>query len=304
MADWFGPPPSASADVKIYVGNQTSSTNQWQTWVKPRGKTMLYAFAMGSGAGGGGGFSAAAAARGGGGGGGSAAYAKCVFPLTLLPDILYLTVPGPSAGGAAGATGSSGVLSLINVYPDNSTDTNAVLISGGSTVPTGGGGGTGVAAGAAGGAGALKTTQALFSSYGFNSAALAGVVGLIGGVQTGAVGTSSPFSTSIINMGGPGGAGTTSADFAGAGATAISNSYISIIAPAVPAAGSNNGSDGPTLWKPFFSYCGCSGSASNAGIGGNGGNSAPGSGGPGGGGGTTGGSGGTGGPGLIMLIAW
>ena len=110
--------------------------------------------------------------------------------------------------------------------------------------------------------------------------------------------------TGICNMAGSGGAGTTSADFAGGLYTPVAGAFLSEARPATPAAGSNNGSAGPQLWKPFFSFGGGGGSSSNAGVGGNGGNGACGCGGGGGGGGTTGGRGGNGGAGIVMIISW
>lgn len=108
--------------------------------------------------------------------------------------------------------------------------------------------------------------------------------------------------TSVLALGGAGGAGTMSADFAGGGYTAIANSWLSEKRPIAPAAGSFDGSGGTQLWNPFFSFGGVGGSSSNAGVGGNGGNGAHGAGGGGGGGGTTGGRGGNGGDGLVIII--
>ena len=69
------------------------------------------------------------------------------------------------------------------------------------------------------------------------------------------------------------------------------------------AAGSNNGSAGITIWKPFCACGGSGGGASNSGVGGAGAAAGVGSGGGGGGGGTTGGAGGRGGDGLVVIVA-
>ena len=123
--------------------------------------------------------------------------------------------------------------------------------------------------------------------------------------MAGAIGPpTSIATTSILTQGGAGGAGTTSADFAGGIITAITSSYLSEIRPQGAAAGSNNGSGGFLHRAPFFSFAGLGGSSSNAGVGGLGGNGGRGSGGGGGGAGTTGGRGGDGGGGIVIMTCW
>jgi hypothetical protein len=132
-----------------------------------------------------------------------------------------------------------------------------------------------------------------------------GQVGTAGGVQTGAGGTNIAFPTiGLLTMGGTGGGGTTFGDFVGGGITAIANSLLSDIRPTNAAAGSNDGSGGFNVMKPFFSFPGMGGGASNAGVGGRGGNGFYGSGGGGGGAGTTGGRGGDGGNGLVIIVSY
>jgi hypothetical protein len=134
---------------------------------------------------------------------------------------------------------------------------------------------------------------------------IAGQAGQAGGVVAGGAGVNTTIATtSVITMGGASGAGTTSADFAGGGITAITDSFLSQIRPIAPAAGSNNGAGGFMNWKPLFSFAGLGGSSSNTGVGGLGGNGGPGSGGGGGGAGTTGGRGGDGGAGLVIIVSW
>lgn len=299
------PSSTGSDDVQIFNRPSTVTNTQWQTYLKPRGKTMLSILCIGGGGGGGGGFTRAAAAAGGGGGsGGSSAVTRVVIPFYFLPDVLYIQVgQGGQGVSSGGGTAGSGVLSYVAVAP-NTTATNVLAVSG-NAAAVGGGTGTGAAVGAAGTAGTIATiANCPLAGLGYYQF-IAGQIGVAGGAVAGAVGTAQSIpTTSVITMGGSGGAGTTSADFAGGLFTAISNSYLSEQRPETPAAGSNNGSGGVQMWKPFFSFGGGGGSSSNTGIGGNGGNGAYGAGGGGGGAGTTGGRGGNGGTGIVIMTAW
>jgi len=303
MLDVFHTPPRKRNRIWIFNRPSTVTNLQWLTWINPGGITQLDIVCIGGGGGGGGGFSAAAGlARGGGGSGGSSGVSRVTLPALYLPDTLYIQVGAGGAGGAAGAAGSAGVLSYVAIAP-NTTASNVVVLSGAAGA-TGGGGGTGAAGGAAGAASTVAVIGSMPLAGLGNFDLIVGQAGVAGGSQAGANGTAITIpTTSTLCQGGSGGAGTTSADFAGGACTAIANSYLSEQRPATPAAGSNNGSAGPQLWKPFFSFGGLGGSASNAGVGGFGGNGAAGAGGGGGGGGTTGGSGGAGGAGLVLIIA-
>lgn len=305
----FHLPPSFKGDLQVFNAPQTvsSSNLQWQCWTKPRGCTMMHAIVMGAGAGGGGGFTrTAAAAGGGGGGGGSGGITRVTLPLILVPDVLYIQagMGGRGVASGGGAAGN-GLHSIISTFPNNDAS-NMIAISG-SVVATGGGTGTGAAVGSAGAGSTVTTLSAsIFAGMGQWSA-LAGQAGGAGGAVAGAIGTPVAFpATGLLCMGGPGGAGTTNADFAG-GIITGNTPGVSLISDSRPqgsAAGSNDGSGGWLMPKPFFSYCGLGGSSSNAGIGGNGGPGGPGSGGGGGGAGTTGGRGGDGGPGLVWILCW
>lgn len=296
-----------SADVQTFWGNTTTDDLMFQTWKKPRGCSMHYMICIGSGAGGGGGFTAAAAAaRGGGGGGGSSATATLLIPSLFIPDILYVQVGMGGLGvGSGGGTAGSGIISYIALGPDNTNMNN--LLASCVAAPTGGGTGTGAAVGAAGTGGTVATHATCpCSSVGVRIFQV-GKDGIAGGAVAGAAGGNQSFpltNATAMTMGGAGGAGTTSADFAGGAITAIANCDYSAKRPVGAAAGSNDGSSGFLNWAPFLSYCGLGGASSNAGVGGKGGLGGPGSGGGGGGGGTTGGKGGDGGPGLVVIVSW
>lgn len=299
------PTSTGASDVQIFNVPSTVTNLQWTTYQKPRGKTMLEILCIGGGGGGGGGFTGVAvSARGGGGSGGSSSVTRVMIPLYFLPDILYIQVgQGGQGVGSGGGTAGSGILSYVAVSP-NTTATNIIAVSG-AAATVGGGTGTAAAVGAAGTAGTIATIAGMpLAGLGIYQM-IAGQMGVAGGAVAGANGTAQGIPTSsVITMAGSSGAGTTSADFAGGLFTAITDSYLSEQRPATPAAGTFNGSDGPQLWKPFFSFGGGGGSSSNAAAGGAGGNGAYGAGGGGGGGGTTGGRGGNGGSGIIMLTAW
>lgn len=298
-------PNSGDADVQIFTNPATVTNTQWQTWVKPRGKSMAQILCAGGGGGGGGGFTAAAAAaRGGGGGGGGSGLSKLTVPLFFLPDILYVQVGAGGAGvGSGGGTAGSGIHSYVGIYPDI-TASNILNISS-ATAPTGGGTGTGAAVGALGAGGTIPTIATMPLAGLGTYVLIAGAPGVAGAAVAGAAGTNTIIPvTGTITMGGGGGAGTTSADFAGSSVTAITGSLLSTWRPTAAAAGSNNGPGGFLQYKPLFSWSGMGGASSNAGVGGGGGFGGPAAGGGGGGGGTTGGIGGNGGPGLIMIICW
>lgn len=310
MLDLFNIPSETGqntglANVQIFNTPSTVTNVQWNQWIKPRGKSMMNIICIGGGGAGGGGFTRAAAAAGGGGGsGGSSAVTRVTIPLVFVPDTLFVQV---GAGGqgvlSGGGTAGSGVLSYVSIAP-NTTASNIIAISGAAGA-VGGGTGTGAAVGAAGTAGTIAVIGSMPLAGLGHFDVIAGQIGVAGGAVAGANGTAQSIpTTSVITTGGTGGAGTTSADFAGGLWTAISNSWLSEQRPATPSAGSNAGSGGFAIWKPLFFFGGTGGSASNAGVGGAGGNGSYGSGGGGGGAGTTGGRGGDGGSGIVIITCW
>jgi hypothetical protein len=310
MLDLFNIPSDTGtnpgmANIQIFNTPSSVTNVQWNTWTKPRGKSMMNIICIGGGGGGGGGFTRAATISGGGGGsGGSSAVTRVTIPLYFVPDTLYVQVGAGGQGvGSGGGAAGSGVLSYVSIYPDT-TASNIIAVSGNA----GAGGastGTNSAVGGAGAAGTAATIANMPLAGLGHFDLIIGQIGVSGGLQTGGNGTSQSIPTSsIITTGGTGGAGTTSADFTGGGWVAISNSWLSQQRPATPSAGSNAGSGGFALWKPLFFFGGTGGSSSNTGVGGAGGNGSYGSGGGGGGAGTTGGRGGDGGSGIVIITCW
>jgi hypothetical protein len=273
-----------------FLGNVFAT---WQPYEIPRNHSMVFMVAMGGSGYGGNGFSAAAGnARGGGGGGGSGGIARFLCPRILLPDVVYILV----GRGGVNATSTGGADTSIAVLP-NTTEAGASSILSGRTGGNGSNG-TGAAVGAAGGA--AGSLAVAFNSLGLVMPGI-GANGAAGGAVAGAVGTSVAWGGGGLSFsGGAGGGGTTSADFAGGNITGAG------LFPTVNggAAGSNNGGDGVTIWKPWMFSGGAGGGASNTGNGGNGGNGGPGCGGGGGGGGVVGGTGGNGGSGFALIVSW
>jgi hypothetical protein len=287
------------ADVQVF-----RAPGQWQSWIKPRGKSQVKVICLGAGAGGGAGFSAAAAtARGGGGGGGGGALNVGFFPAFMLPDVLFC-FPGLGGLGGTAAAGGAGTPSAVLTVPDiNWPIASRILVSGGANAG-GGGVGTAAAGGALGVAASTPSGATLPSLAQFQVTAAAAATA--GGAQTGVAGAAVALSTAFV-CGGAGGGGTTSADFAGGGFTATG--WMPSLAGG--AAGSNRGQDGYELTPGgVFSPValgfapGTGGGSSNAGVGGAGGNAGPGCGGGGGGAGATGGKGGDGGHGMIIIASW
>lgn len=308
MESAFGFPRNENADVRVF--NANGSTNNWQVWEKPRGCSMVFMLAVGSGGGGGGGFTGSSGAnRGGGGGGGSGALTKLLVPAFCLPDRLYVQIGlGGLASTGSGVAGSNGASSFISAMVGFATGVasnsiNLFLASGATTPATGGGAGTGAALGGAGAAEApsVVTTNCKLAGTGM-FVSQAGGNGGAGGAHTGGVG-SAVTAVNFIFCGGAGGGGVTGADTAGGAITGQGP------IPTVPggAAGTNNGLTGTLLMGSLFPLCGTGGSGgggSNGGAGGRGGDGAIGSGGGGGGAGTTGGGGGRGGDGLVIICAF
>jgi len=293
-----------NADVQVFVGKSDTSNTVWETYQKPIGKSLLYIYCLGAGGGGGGGFTGVAtSARGGGGGGGSGAISTALFPLSQLPDTLYLMVPPGGQGGAAGVSGQAANVAYVSLKTNPVEVPTNNLLRSGFNAPGGGGAGTVSTGGAAGTAGTASNIGNMpLAGLGLWNT-IAGQAGTAGGAHTGASGGNIALPTTGINvMGGTGGAGTTSADFGGGAITAVAGSLISESRPG--SSGLNNGSGGFSLPNLMYHFPGLGGGAQNSGVGRDGGNGGYGCGGGGGGGGTTGGRGGNGGSGLVVMIAW
>ncbi len=277
-----------STERQVFTANQntgsTAATSTAQIWRKPKGLRFSSWFLIGAGAGGGAGASGAAATnRGGGGGGGSGAIVRAIFLNDMLPDNLYVFVPGNAA------TASPGGLTCVSLFPNSITANNLLLISG-ALEPTAGGTGT-ASAGTAGAAGQIAT-RSNHAAMAIAWVASAGQAGALGGAS-GSVGVNRTVAD--IVTGGAGGGGAFGVGAAGGAITDTNGLYPS-------QATDTNGS---TYYRPyFFSYGGSGGTSFSATAGNPGANGGVGSGGGGGGAGNGGGAGGRGGPGICFVNCW
>lgn len=301
MLDFFNLPTNlGNADVQVFSGRNEDR------YRVPRGKTMLFIYAVGAGGGGGGGLTGISGSqRGGGGWGGSGAVGTLLVPIFRLPDLLTIHTPLGGQGGGSGVAGGSGIPSGIYWGNSGAAEPTNLIMRTSNGNANGGGAGTNVAGGAGGVAVSAQTIGNMpMAGLGLYNL-FAGQAGTAGGNNT--VGGAIALPVTGINvMGGTGGGGIINAagGVAGGLITGVTSSYVSDSRPINAAGGSNNGSGSFLPDKLFFNYSGMGGGASNAGVGGNGGNGGYGSGGGGGGGGTTGGKGGNGGSGLVVMIAW
>ena len=310
LLDAGGFAPNFRGDFQEFIGPRDANAFlQWNTWKKPRGTSMHYFFGVTAGYGGGGGFTRVAGANGGGGAGGaSGCQFSILIPGIFLPDVLYLLLNAPGAGGAANTNGglASGTYVIAvrphtaNVATNNLLNLiNAHAGAAGAGLSTGGGT-----------AGIAPTVLAMSANWPLAGAGftftIAGQAGTNGG-GVAALGTALALPTTGLRVtGGIGGSGVTAADLAGQNITAITGGLISDMRPSQAPAGTA-GSDGYFLRRPqapFYGFGGHGGGSSNANPGLVGGNGAPGCGGGGGGAGMTGGRGGDGGPSFLQVFSW
>lgn len=197
------PNRSGGADVQFFVGISNGGTagESWQTWQKPRGKSMCHILLVGRGGNGGTGVIGANSTAAGGGGGGSGGQTSLILPLWAVPDTLYLALPAQ--------TPNAGVNSVIAVGPNLSAGpgTPAVQLIFAMAAPGGpGGNAAGATAGAAGTAAGAAAAANMSLGWQWTDLVLGGVAGVIGGT-TGAAGAFSFPTTGVSHMGGTGGGG-------------------------------------------------------------------------------------------------
>ena len=161
------PRPTGASDVQIFTGKSATAGATWETWYKPRGKTMLYIFMVGKGGNGGTGVIGAVSTAAGGGGGGSGGQTVLQLPLALIPDRLYLSLAGVSA--------TTTLASYIAVAPNTTANNTLAIANGGGN----GAASAGTAGGTAGAAGAVATAATMPLGFAFASV-LAGQAGIIG----------------------------------------------------------------------------------------------------------------------------
>ena len=311
--------PNKSKFTQIFRTNSSGSTG-WSTWSKPKNISFVNILCIGSGGGGGGGRGNGLNSAGGGGGGGSAGFSIGIFPATMLPDTLFVSVAKGGRGGDGGGSnvngqnGSSGELSYVSMIP--SASTTSVLIQSGDVQAGPGGGSTSSLAGTLGLAGTIWTynTSYIFPQLGQITPHV-GQAGVAGGT-TGTIGNSiTPIGLVSGGAGGGGvSAGGTTANGGAITGVGIIPTVVGGTADSATVIRGNIGlglnlvTDSYSSPLPTF-FTGGSGGASggtSARAGGRGGDGAYGSGGGGGGGAynNSGGTGGRGGDGLVIITCW
>lgn len=312
------PTSSGAADIQEFIGKSDAATAgvTWETWVKPRGKSMCSILLIGNGGNGGTGVIGANSVSAGGGGGGSGSMTSITIPISLLPDQLYISLNG-------GSNAASGLANYVAIAPPllagggAANANNTFVIAGG-----GGRGGNGTAgtAGTAGAVGAVATASMMPLGWQWANIALAGQAGGAGGGAVAGVGiTLSLAQTGVIVMGGTGGAGLPAAAAAGLAGGAIAGSGVfptiaGGLGTAVATTPPTNGSPGCKPFQNLGYWMGGTGGGSTHGtalttglVQSSGGDGALGCGGGGMGGaltGSTAGAVGKGGPAFCMITCW
>ncbi|CAB5221195.1 hypothetical protein UFOVP245_94 [uncultured Caudovirales phage] len=280
-------------------GSATSVQQPPIPFMVPRDCVMMNIICIGAGSSGGGPTQGGSGVnRPGGVGGGSGAITVTNYPISALPDVIFINLAiGGNRANPAVTAGSAGVgvtsVSLVN----DVTSTASVIgyaLSGSTS-------GTAASASSQGNFGAMIITEASFYSG-------------TAGTATNAV--ASPLeNASLYPIGGGGGGGTAGVgtNFPGSRAgynvaTPSSRYYIPMNGgTAGGAAGTNDGYQAQWMLSPLTLPGGSGGGGSNLQGGGNGGKGAPGAGGGGGGGGAVvagQGISGRGGDGMVIITCW
>jgi hypothetical protein len=294
-----------NADVQVFVGNNVGTTSNWQTWIKPRGKSMGHLLIVGAGGNGGNGVIGANSLAGGGGGGGSGGQTSLRFPLHAIPDRLYISLMPTQAATA----------SKVAIDPTDTVNNCFALANYGGN----GGNGTAVPAGGTAGSGAtVAAASAMPLGYGWLQLAIVGQAGIVGGAAVSSGSLALP-TTGLLVTGGGGGGGLPAAATFGTNGGSITGAGVF---PSVSTAGGGGSATVPGLsgsagFKPIpnllYFYGGTGGgsthgSATGAGlVQASGGDGAYGCGGGGSGAaltGSTAGVGGKGGPAICIITCW
>lgn len=294
------------ADVQTFIGSATTTggTVGYQTWLKPRGKSMCHILLVGNGGNGGNGAIGANSTAAGGGGGASGAQTSILVPMWAIPDALSLILF------------DGGMNSQSRVSISTSGVANDCFLS----APSGGNGGnaSGATAGAAGTNSGAATASSMPLGWQWVDGALPGQAGIIGGVAVAGAALTLPV-TGLFVTGGGGGGGLPAAAAAGTngGGFTVAGAFPPHAGGAGAAAAGTvpgNGAHGYSpISKLLYNYGGTGGgsthgTATGAGLQqSSGGNGAPGCGGGATGGALTGSAAGVvgkGGPAFCVITSW
>lgn len=298
----------------------SDGNNDFDTWQKPAGVSIVHFLVIGGGGGGGSGYcTGSQAATAGGSGGSAGGIVNVTIPSMLLPDTLYIRVGSGGAGGAAttieGANaGQTGSISYVCLYP--SISTGSVLIQSSTSTAAGGVAGSKTVGSSAPALTTVSTANELRwigINGGFATQTAAGIASTLtsgnggsitfNGLLTGGCGGGGTRGLPSGPAGGAGGAIDFSTTLTVAGG--ISVQVRGGLASFTSAASRIDGDPGIFSYQPFISTGGGGGAGANydaTAVGGSGGAGAYGCGGGGGGGGRAlSGAGGNGGSGLIII---
>lgn len=195
----FGHLPSSTGngDVQTFIGTAGAVGVGWQSWYKPRGKSMLHIMLVGAGGNGGTGVVGANSVAGGGAGGQSGAITNIVVPLAFVPDVLFLSLAGRKP------TATANFASIIAIAPVNTANNVLVFANGGLH----GGNASAGTGGTVGTAAAIATAANMPLGWPFiTSACFASQVGTAGGAAIAAVALALPVTGAFVT-GGTGGGG-------------------------------------------------------------------------------------------------
>ena len=206
--DAFGLPLSPQNGVAVFTGNSVSAGASWETYVVPQGKGMLHILVIGGGGGGGSGVIGANSVSAGGGGGGSGGQTAVTIPTALLPKTLYVSVGAAKTG--------TGVASYVATQPQTATTQHVVCMANAG----GAGGNASAGTGGAAGSAASIANNTFPLGQGFNTIALAGQAGIIGGAAIAGGALTYP-ATGLRITGGTGGGGLPAAAATGTAGGAI-----------------------------------------------------------------------------------
>jgi hypothetical protein len=312
MLDFAGFAPSQTGDQQVFEANATAANTGWNTWVKPRGVTMVQILAVGAGGGGGDAVAGAASTAAGGGGGGSGGQTLVLVAASLIPDALFLSIAKGNPNNTS-TSAAAGFSTRVCISPDAVANNCIAIANAGAS----GGKSSGATAGPVGTAGAIATIATMpLAGLGFYSV-LAGQVGIIGGTTGNGAALTVPV-TGLFVTGGAGGGGIGAISSAGGNGGAITGGGLILglaggAGGAITPTGGANGNPGhEPAGKLWYFTGGTGGGASGLGAstgstGGNGGRGQFGCGGGGGGGAFTAsafGVGGYGGASFVVITSW
>lgn len=263
MRDQGGfPTESGRANVQFFVGNNITAGAGWQVWRKPKGMARCSMLLIGKGANGGAGAIGLNSTAAAGGGGGSGGQTEITMPMSAVPNILYIQLPGVGSASAAIAYVAAQLNNAANTVPvANSIFCQA---NGGAV----GGNAAGATAGAAG-AGAAIATAANMPLGSQWASFTAGQAGIIGGAAV-AGGNLTVPATSLRVTGGAGGGGLPATAVAGVAGGGITGAGIlpSMAGGLLTAVATTPGGPGQSGYRPvqdFIYFLGGTGGASTHG---------------------------------------